>query len=189
VKQCNVPELQRLLEFLVPIIHPKKPTFVPVSLANTVIVSWLGVAQMNWAHILQQTISSLVDALEPGKTTVLPSYLAQLYKVGGCLMPTENKERKEKISEVRVEEAPSSSDSDAQARSESGASSGGDDAEERNAEEGNAESPEHIFLLRNQIVQQRLSPEGVDAEEGNAEEGNAGSPVQAILLAWNRTGL
>jgi hypothetical protein len=94
VKQCNVPELKRLFEFLVPIIHPKKPTFLPVSMANTVVASWLGVAQINWAHILQQAILGLVDGLESGKATVLPSYLAQLYKAGGCLMPTKKKERK-----------------------------------------------------------------------------------------------
>jgi hypothetical protein len=37
LNQCNNTKLFVVLQFLIPILHPKKPTFCPMSLANTVI--------------------------------------------------------------------------------------------------------------------------------------------------------
>ena len=45
LKQCNDARLAAVLNFLLPILHPKKPTFIPISLANTVIASLTAVTQ------------------------------------------------------------------------------------------------------------------------------------------------
>src|SRR5450759_4595285 len=40
ISQCSSPALQAVLMFLMPIFHPRKPSYAPIGLLNTVVGSW-----------------------------------------------------------------------------------------------------------------------------------------------------
>ncbi len=54
ISQCKDPELMILFHFLIPILHPRKPSYIPVKWANTVIASWSGEREINWAFIMHK---------------------------------------------------------------------------------------------------------------------------------------
>jgi hypothetical protein len=84
ISQCKDPELMMLFHFLILILHPRKPSYIPIKWANTVIASWSGEREINWAFIMHKVIQDEVRALGPKKLCYLPSYLAQLYAYGDC---------------------------------------------------------------------------------------------------------
>ncbi|CAK9879717.1 unnamed protein product [Sphagnum jensenii] len=93
ISQCKDPELMMLFHFLIPILHPRKPSYIPVKWANTVIASWSGEREINWAFIMHKVIQDEVRALGPKKLCYLPSYLAQLYAYGDCQLVIERHHR------------------------------------------------------------------------------------------------
>jgi hypothetical protein len=84
ISQCKDLELMMLFHFLIPILHPRKPSYILVKWANTVIALWLREREINWAFIMHKVIQDEVRALGPKKLCYLPSYLAQLYAYGDC---------------------------------------------------------------------------------------------------------
>jgi hypothetical protein len=82
-----------LFHFLIPILHPRKRNYIPVKWTNTVIASWLGEREINWAFIMHKVIHDEVRALGPKKLCSLPSYLAQLYAYGDCQLVIERHQR------------------------------------------------------------------------------------------------
>ncbi|CAK9274425.1 unnamed protein product [Sphagnum jensenii] len=89
ISQCKDPELMMLFHFLIPILHPRKPSYIPVKWANTIIASWSGEREINWAFIMHKVTQDEVRALGPKKLCYLPSYLAQLYAYGDCQLVIE----------------------------------------------------------------------------------------------------
>jgi len=79
--------------FLIPILHPKKPSYIPVKWANTVIASWSGEREIDWAFIMHKLIQDEVRALGPKKLCYLPNYMAQLYAYGDCQLIIERHHR------------------------------------------------------------------------------------------------
>jgi hypothetical protein len=69
--------------------NPRKPSYILVKWANTVIASWSGEREINWAFIMHKVIHDEVRALGPKKLCYLPSYLAQLYAYGDCQLVIE----------------------------------------------------------------------------------------------------
>jgi hypothetical protein len=93
ISQCKDPELMMLFHFLIPILHPRKPSYIPVKWANIVIASWSGEREINWAFIMHKVIQDEVRALGPKKLCSLPSYLAQLYAYGDYQLVIERHHR------------------------------------------------------------------------------------------------
>jgi hypothetical protein len=82
-----------LFHFLIPILHPRKPSYILVKWANTVIASWSGEREINWAFIMHKVTQDEVRALGPKKLCYLPSYLAQFYAYGDCQLVIERHHR------------------------------------------------------------------------------------------------
>lgn len=93
VSKCLDSNFRIILEFLVPIFHPKRPSMVPVHLASTLWASWMGERKVNWGLLLRNAIMSQLRSLQPGRITYLPVYLEQLYWYGDCLLPKEARNR------------------------------------------------------------------------------------------------
>jgi hypothetical protein len=72
ISQCKDPELMMFFHFLILILHPKKPSYIPVKWANTVIASWSGEREINWAFILHKVIQDEVRTLGPKKLFFYP---------------------------------------------------------------------------------------------------------------------
>jgi hypothetical protein len=52
-----------LFHFLIPILHPRKPSYIPVKWANTVIASWSGEREINWYLNHQKWANNTQDDL------------------------------------------------------------------------------------------------------------------------------
>ena len=60
VRECRDAQECRLLEFLVPIVHPDKPTQVTRTLGNTIFGAIRGERSVDWAVIFMELVNRLV---------------------------------------------------------------------------------------------------------------------------------
>ena len=76
---------RRLLEFLVPIVHPDKPTRVTCTLDNTIFGALGGQRLVNWAKIFAELVNRLVGAADKTKPTPIYPFFFHLYESKGLL--------------------------------------------------------------------------------------------------------
>ena len=80
VSDCKNARHRRVLEFLVPILYPEKPTRVTITIANTIFGA-LGERKVSWGVVIQGAVSKLAEGiLSRGRTSVISPYLFHLYK-------------------------------------------------------------------------------------------------------------
>ena len=60
VRECRNVQECRVLEFLVHIVHPDKPTWVTRTLSNTIFGALTGDRLVNWTKILMDLVNRLV---------------------------------------------------------------------------------------------------------------------------------
>ena len=84
----NVRE-RRVLEFLVPIKHPDKPTRVTHTLDNTIFGAVMGDRPVDWAKILMDLVNRLVGGAGKTKATPICPFLYYLYESQGLLTEDE----------------------------------------------------------------------------------------------------
>jgi hypothetical protein len=53
--------MKTLFQFLLPILHPRASSYVPLGLGNTIIKAWKEGAQINWARVLVAVIQQEVN--------------------------------------------------------------------------------------------------------------------------------
>ena len=70
---------RRLLEFLIPILYPDKPTQVTVTMANTIFGA-LADKVVDWSKVLTSVVLRLLSNLGKNKTSPLSVYLLHLYQ-------------------------------------------------------------------------------------------------------------
>ena len=68
-----------MLEFLIPILYPEKPTRVTVTVSNTIFGALLGKRKVDWGILLQAVVAKLVDGARKLKATPIGPYLFHLY--------------------------------------------------------------------------------------------------------------
>ena len=78
-----------LLEFLVPIVHLDKPTWVTRTLGNTIFGAISGERSIDWAKILKELINQLVGGAGKSKPTPIYPFLYHLYESKGLLIEDE----------------------------------------------------------------------------------------------------
>ena len=90
VRECRDPRERRLLEFLVPIVHPDKPTQVTRTIGNTIFGAISGERPVDWAIIFMELVNRLVGGAGKTKSTPICPFLYHLYESKGLL--TKDKE-------------------------------------------------------------------------------------------------
>ena len=70
---------KRVLEFLIPILYPEKPTRVTVKVGNTIFGALLGERKVDWGIVLQAVVAKLVEGARKLKATPIGPYLFHLY--------------------------------------------------------------------------------------------------------------
>jgi hypothetical protein len=80
IEDCASNRNRRLLEFLLPILHPEKPTRVTITLANTIFGSLSGDRKVDWGRIIHDLVSQLVGRVGKSRASPLCPYLFHLYK-------------------------------------------------------------------------------------------------------------
>lgn len=91
VEDCIDARHRRLLQFLVPILHPEKPTRVTITLGNTIFGALSGNRKADWARIFADLVSQLFSRIGKSRATPLCPYLFHLYQHNGLLTNTEEK--------------------------------------------------------------------------------------------------
>ena len=70
---------KRIFNFLVPILHPEKPTRLTITLANTLYGSYLGERVVNWAIIVRDVVIRLKKSVNNTKRFTICRFLIYLY--------------------------------------------------------------------------------------------------------------
>ena len=89
VRECRNDREHKVLEFLVPIVHPDKSTRVTWTLENTIFGALDGDRPIDWAKIFMDLVHRLVGGA--GKTKPIPicPFLYHLYESQGLLIEDE----------------------------------------------------------------------------------------------------
>ena len=94
VRECRDPRERRLLEFLVPIVHPDKPTRVTRTLGNTIFGAISGERSVDWSIIFMELVNRLVGKAGKAKPTPICPFLYHLYESKGLLTKEEETDYK-----------------------------------------------------------------------------------------------
>ena len=79
VRDCRDARHRRLLEFVVPIIHPDKPTRVTITIANTIFGALDKCRLVDWWLVFKDLVHKLVRGAGKSKSTPICSFLFHLY--------------------------------------------------------------------------------------------------------------
>ena len=94
VRDCRDARERRVLEFLVPIMHPDKPTRVTRTLGNTIFGALSGDRSVDWAIIFMELVNRLVGGAGKTKPTPIYPFLYHLYESKGLLTEDEETDYK-----------------------------------------------------------------------------------------------
>ena len=76
---------RKLLEFVILILYPEKPSQVIVTIANIVFEALSKEKKVSWGIVFQDLISKLVSAVEKDKPSPICPYLFHFYNKNECL--------------------------------------------------------------------------------------------------------
>ena len=89
VRDCRNSRERRLLEFLVPIVHPDKPTQVTCMIGNTIFGALSGDRPVDWGKVFSELVQRLVGGAGKAKPTPICPFLYHLYECKGLLTEEE----------------------------------------------------------------------------------------------------
>ena len=89
VRDCRNPRERKLLEFLVPIVHPDKPTRVTRMIGNTIFGALSGERPVHWSKVFSELVQWLVGGAGKSKSTPICPFLYHLYECKGLLTEEE----------------------------------------------------------------------------------------------------
>ena len=89
VKDCMDPRERRLLEFIVPIVHPDKPTRVTRTIGNTIFGALSGDRPVDWGKVFCELVQQLVGGAGKAKPTPICPFMYHLYECKGMLTEEE----------------------------------------------------------------------------------------------------
>ena len=90
VSDCRVDRHRRLLEFLIPIVHPDKPTWVTITIGNTIFSALDGGREVDWGVIFRDMVQRLAKGVGKPKPTPIFPFLFHLYEGQGLLTADED---------------------------------------------------------------------------------------------------
>lgn len=76
---CKDARERRVLEFLVPILYPEKPTRVTFTMGNTLFGALSGERKVDWSRVIRDVVQKLVFGMTKPKPTLLCPYIFHLY--------------------------------------------------------------------------------------------------------------
>ena len=89
VSDCRVDRNRRLLEILIPIVHPDKPTRVTITIGNTIFGARDGGREVNWGVLFQDMVQRLAKGVGKPKPTPICPFLFHIYEGQGLLTAEE----------------------------------------------------------------------------------------------------
>ena len=92
VADCKDPRVKRVLEFLVPLLYPEKPTRVTITVGNTIFGALSGERPVDWGIVVKDLVQRLLSRMGKSKATPICPYIFHLYHLHELLLPAEKKE-------------------------------------------------------------------------------------------------
>ena len=92
VVDCKDPSIKRVLEFLVPLLYPEKPTRVTITVGNTIFGALSGERPVDWGIVVKDLVQRLLSRMGKSKETPMCPYIFHLYHSHELLLPAEKKE-------------------------------------------------------------------------------------------------
>ena len=89
VSDCRVDRNKRFLEFLIPIVHPDKPTRVTITIGNTIFGALDGGREVDWGVVFRDMIQRLAKGVGKPKPTPICPFLFHIYDGQGLLTAEE----------------------------------------------------------------------------------------------------
>ena len=89
VSNCRVDRHQRLLEFMVSIVYPDKPTRVTITIGNTIFDALDGGREVDWGVVFRDMAQRLAKGVGKPKPTSICPFLFHLYEGQGLLTADE----------------------------------------------------------------------------------------------------
>ena len=105
VVDCKGPRAKRVLEFLVPLLYPEKPTRVTITVGNTIFGASSRERPVDWGIVVKDLVQRLLSEMGKSKATPIGPYVFHLYHSQELLLPIEKKEyrTKEALQKYNVE--------------------------------------------------------------------------------------
>ena len=97
VADCRDPRVRRVLEFLVPLLYPEKPTRVTITVGNTIFGALSGERPVDWGVVVKDVVQRLLSGMGKLKATSICPYIFHLYHAHELLLTAEK--------EYRIQEA------------------------------------------------------------------------------------
>ena len=92
VADCRDPRVRRLLEFLVPLLYPEKPTRVTITVGNTIFGALSGERPIDWGVVVKDVVQRMLSGMGKSKATPICPYIFYLYHAHELLLTNEKKE-------------------------------------------------------------------------------------------------
>ena len=89
VSDCRIDRNRRLLEFLILIVHPDKPTRVTITIGNTIFGALDGGREVDWGVVFRDMVQRLAKGVGKPKPTPICPFLFHLYEGQGLLTAEE----------------------------------------------------------------------------------------------------
>ena len=104
VVKCKEPRARKVLEFLVPLLYPEKPTRVIITVGNTIFGALSGEGPVDWGVVVKDLVQRLLTGMGRSKATRICPYVFHLYHSHELLLPSEKEYRiKEALLKHNVE--------------------------------------------------------------------------------------
>ena len=91
IPDCKNVRARQVLEFKVPILYPKKPTRVAITIDNTIFGGLSEEREVDWALVVWDTVKRLSPALGESKASFFYSYVFHLYITHDAIIPKDKK--------------------------------------------------------------------------------------------------
>ena len=92
VADCKDPRVKRVLEFLVPLLYPEKPTRVTITVGNTILGALSGERPVDWGIVVKDLVQRLLSGMGKSKATPICPYVFHLYHSHELLLPAKKTE-------------------------------------------------------------------------------------------------
>ena len=92
VADCKDPRVKRVLEFLVPLLYPEKPTRVTITVGNTIFGALSRERPVDWGIVVKDLVQRLLSGMGKSKATPIYPYIFHLYHSHELLLSAEKKE-------------------------------------------------------------------------------------------------
>ena len=92
VADCKEARARRVLEFLVPLLYPEKPTRVTITVGNTIFEALSEERPVDWGQVVKVVVQRLFSGMGKSKATPICPYVFHMYHSHEILLLAEKKE-------------------------------------------------------------------------------------------------